>query len=96
MDNQSAEKPKKTIYSSSCAEIFFKNLLAGMGKAIGSLIIWFILVFGAYRLFFPQFSSYLESLTNTLEILQRPPSNQNSINPQQINQLIEQLTPTKK
>lgn len=94
---QPVSKEKKTIYQAGYAEVFFKNFLAGFGKALGFVFIYFILFFIFYKMFYPQIASQMTGLTNMVTDLKNVQTIQpNTIDPNEINQLIDQLTPTKK
>ncbi len=85
MENQ------KTIYQASLGEIFVKNFFAGVARGLGSLIIWFLIMFVGYKLLWPQLSSQMDRLTNLVENLQSNPIvKQNQQIPQDINKLFNQ------
>ena len=87
MNNQN----QNTIYQAGYGEIFFKNFLAGIARGLGSLFVWFILIFIGYRLLWPQLASQMERMTNLVENLQSNPIiQQNQKIPQDINQLFNQ------
>ncbi len=81
----------QAIYQASYSEIFFKNFLAGMARGLGSLFIWFLVMFIGYKLLWPQLASQINRLTNLVENLQSNPIiNQNQQIPQNLNDLFNQ------
>ena len=68
------EAKKRTIYDASATEIFFKNFLAGIAHAAGSILIYLIFASGmlllAFRFVYPLFSPYLDIYKQSMESLQ--------------------------
>ena len=85
------EQNQKNIYQANAGEIFIKNFLAGMARGLGSLFVWFLIMFAGYKLLWPQLVGQIERMTNLVENLQSNPIiQQNQKIPQDINQLFNQ------
>ena len=87
---QKADK-KLNIYTASKSEIFGKNFIAGMGRSLGSIVIYvlFITVISVAitQLLLPQLPGFLQNFTSTLT----PGPAGSQANPAQIQQLLNQL-----
>ncbi len=90
MNNQN----QKNIYQASFGEIFLKNFLAGLARGLGSLVLWFLVMFVGYKLLWPQLLSQIDRLTNLVNNLQDNQIIQmNEKIPQNINQLFQNYVP---
>jgi hypothetical protein len=76
MDKQDSLNNKKSIYEVSAGEVFWKNFLAGFGRALGGVFVYLILITISYGLFvvyvLPHLSPYLvalERLARSMEVL---------------------------
>jgi hypothetical protein len=85
-----SESQQFNLYSAGKWEIFSKNFIAGMGRALGSMFIYLLLLLGLGALFssylLPQLQTMLQGFTNTLS----PDGTQ--IDPRQLQQLFNQLS----
>lgn len=94
-----------TIYQVSGFEIFWRNFLAGMSRALGSILMYIVFLFCGFlffqRMVYPFLKPYLDSYlitTNALKQMQQltPGSSSDSqinlkgIDVNQINQLLQQ------
>jgi len=82
------------IFTASYGEVFLKNFLSGLGRALGAIIIYLILfsiIFWAVsRFLLPQFQSMLQSLPKQLMPAQSGSSM--PVDLDQLQQLLPQLT----
>lgn len=88
----------KTIYDVSLTEVFARNLVAGMGRAAGSIMLYFIFIFviGFWfaQVIWPRLQPFLNSYTQLVDsvenIQQVVPSNSGGgINQPEIQELID-------
>lgn len=67
-------QPPRTIYDATSSEIFWKNFLAGVGRGLGSIVIYFIFVLImatlAIRFVWPMVEPYVMLYQNSMESLQ--------------------------
>lgn len=63
----------KTIYQASAGEIFFKNFLAGFGRAVGSLFIYIVFLIILFSLFtkyaLPQIQPFITEYRQAIEAI---------------------------
>ena len=63
----------KTIYDVSSGEVFWRNFVAGMGRALGGAIMYFLFIFVIYALFInyllPIIKPFLDTYMNTMNLL---------------------------
>ena len=61
----------KTIYQASAKEVFFKNFLAGFGRALGGVFIYLIFIFISLYTFFtyayPQIKPFLDEYQQAIQ-----------------------------
>ena len=65
----------KTLYDVSAGDVFFKNLLAGMGRALGGVLIqalfFVILGYFTFKYVWPQLQPMIQSMNDTIAILKQ-------------------------
>lgn len=78
MDKQDQISPGKSIYEAGSGEVFWKNFLAGFGRALGGMFVYLILLVIVYFLFMtyvmPKLTPFLTimaNLSNSLQNLQK-------------------------
>lgn len=84
----------KTVYDVSTFEIFWRNMIAGMGRAFGNILLYFIFIFVMGYIFSllvwpslqPMVNSYMK-LVNSLDSIQNMQSG-NSLNTSEIENLL--------
>ena len=91
----------KTIYDVGSFEVFWRNFVAGMGRALGTIIMYFLFVYVIYATFvnliFPTLKPYLDGYMNLLNImgrneqLQTGQSNSVQLDEQDITNLLQQF-----
>jgi len=107
MNDQSAEKTvnqsvvkeermgeTKTVYNASGGEVFWKNFLAGFGRALGSVFVYLLFLGLIVYLFtnylFPQIKPWLDQYAKAIEVLTQQKGGQSG-NQQELQQMMEKL-----
>ena len=93
----------KTIYDVPAGEVFWRNFVAGMGRALGGVLMYFVFVYVIYSLFvnflLPVVSPYLEGYMDALNLFTSSDEVQTGQggaqpNQQQINNFLQQFGQT--
>jgi hypothetical protein len=89
----------KTIFDVSAFEIFWRNFLAGMARALGAVLLYFVILVIAVNIFlnliYPVLEPIISQYTQALETFNRfaqpspDPSRETSPNPQELRDLMQ-------